>query len=132
MSGITDLDALIASMGPSLDPAVYVWASVPGSDHPATADAVATVREDEGLTLVLEQSRADQRGLAYEFPSARVTLQVRSALEAVGLTAVFSRALGDAGISANVVAGFHHDHIFVPVGCADDAMATLRALAAGQ
>jgi len=130
MTGITNLDALIASMEPALDPAVYVWASIPDATHPAAADAVATVHEDEGLTLVLEQSQADQHGVAYEFPSARITLQVHSALEAVGLTAAFARALGDAGISANVVAGFHHDHIFVPHDRAADAMTALRELAA--
>lgn len=51
-----------------------------------------------------------------------------SDLAAIGLTAAFARALGDAGISCNVVAAAHHDHMFVPVERADAAIAALRAL----
>ncbi len=128
MDAITDLTTLIASMRPRLDPATYVWACVdalPGGVIP-----VATVREDEGLTVVCRQDDADAVGFAYTFACARITLDVTSALEAVGLTAAFAAALGEAGISANVVAGYHHDHIFVPVDRADDAMAALEALSA--
>lgn len=128
MSGETDLATLIASMRPRLDPETYVWASVEAVPDGVTP--VATVQENEGLTLVLAQDRADERGVAYEFPCAHITLEVHSALEAVGLTAAFAAALGEVGISANVVAGFHHDHIFVPVERAADAMAALERLAA--
>lgn len=55
---------------------------------------------------------------------------MHSALEAVGLTAAVALALTDAGISCNVVAGFHHDHLFVPFGRAAEAVAVLEALAA--
>ena len=64
--------------------------------------------------------------------SAWITLRAHSDLAAVGLTAAFARALGDAGISCNVVAGVHHDHLFVPVARAADAMAALQALQAAQ
>ena len=74
----------------------------------------ATVREDEGLTVVLPRERADQLGLAYDYVAAWITLRVDSTLEQVGLTALFSRALADAGISCNVLAGVHHDHLLVP------------------
>ena len=60
-----------------------------------------------------------------------ITLEVRSALDAVGLTAAVSRALADAAISANVVAGVHHDHVFVPHDETDAAVGVLSALAAG-
>ena len=131
MTGETDLATLIASMEPRLDPVTYAWASVDGlAAAAALVDAVATVREDEGLTLVLPLDAAVSHGLEPEFPCRRITLTVHSSLEAVGLTAAFARALGDAGISANVVAGFHHDHLFVPVDKAADAMVALRELAA--
>ena len=51
-----------------------------------------------------------------------------SALDAVGLTAVVAAALADDGIPANVVAGFHHDHVFVPVDRGRAAMLVLAAL----
>ncbi|WP_061964610.1 ACT domain-containing protein [Demequina aurantiaca] len=130
MSGEVDLRVLLATMHPRLDPSVYVWVSVGSAtaDREVVAHAVVTVREDEGLTMVVERSVADAHGLAYEFPSARITLEAHSALEAVGLTAAFAAALGEVGISANVVAGYHHDHIFVPLDRADDAMTALREL----
>jgi hypothetical protein len=46
----------------------------------------------------------------------------------VGLTAAFSRALGEADISCNVIAAAYHDHIFVPVDDAPRAMDALSAL----
>ena len=42
-----------------------------------------------------------------------ITLRVHSALDAVGMTAAFSVALAVAGLSVNVVAGLHHDQVFV-------------------
>lgn len=133
MAGETDLDTLIASMRPALDPVTYVWASVEGLPSAgALIDAVATVREPEGLTLVLPLDAAPRHGLDVEFPCRRITLTVHSSLEAVGLTAAFARALTDRGISANVVAGFHHDHLFVPVDRAADAMDALLALASAE
>jgi len=57
---------------------------------------------------------------------------VPSDLAAVGLTAAFAQALAAVGISCNVLAGAHHDHLFVPVDRATDALAALRALQQGQ
>ena len=105
------------------------------SSNPITAgtgnvDAVAFVREDEGVTLVVEQRTADTHGWGYSSVMARITLTVHSALEAVGLTAAVAAALAGAGISANMVAGYHHDHVFVPEGDAAQAVAVLQALSA--
>jgi len=54
------------------------------------------------------------------------------ALSAVGLTAVFAGALAAAGISANVVAGFHHDHVFVHSPLRRSARGALSRSAAAQ
>ena len=43
--------------------------------------------------------------LSVLFRAAWISLTVHSDLEAVGLTAAFSTALGQAGVSCNVVAG---------------------------
>jgi hypothetical protein len=119
-----DLDVLLRTMSPRRNPGTYVWATVRGA-LPAAVVPVVTVREAEGTTLVVERGAAERAGLAFEFPSAWITLTVHSALEAVGFTAAFSAALTRAGISANVVAGFHHDHVFVPEERADEAMRIL-------
>ena len=91
-------------------------------------EALMCFRETEGITVILEKHRADQLGLQYTYVSAWITLTVHSSLEAVGLTAAFSQALADAGISCNVVAAFYHDHIFVARPDAEKAMDVLNAM----
>lgn len=129
MAGETDLQTLIASMDPVLRPGAYIVAMVPAADALGTVVPDATIREDEGLTVVLPREQADALGLPYDFIAAWITLRVHSALEAVGLTAAFSAALAQAGLSCNVLAGFHHDHLLVPYEQAEDALAVLRELA---
>lgn len=122
-----ELSRLLRGLSPRLNDGRYVYVQVAGSAPPG-AEPIVTVHEAEGLTLVLPQQQADQLALPYSFVAAWITLQVRSALEAVGLTAAVSTVLAGAGISANVVAGFSHDHLFVPHDRADDAMRVLAAL----
>lgn len=128
MSGERDLARLISGMRPELNPGRYVFTTVTGS-VPAGLAPVATVREEEGTTLVLRQEEADAVALPYDYAAAWITLRIHSALDAVGLTAAFARALADAGLSCNVVAGFHHDHLFVEHDRAEDALAVLCGLA---
>ncbi|WP_280763149.1 ACT domain-containing protein [Prescottella agglutinans] len=127
-SGLTDLAEILRTLDVEVRPEPYVYATVDPT-HPALADAQATVVESEGVTLVIRRSDAEAHGLSGEFASAWLTLTVHSSLEAVGLTAAFSSALGRDGISCNVLAGFHHDHILVPFDRRDDAVQTLRGLA---
>jgi hypothetical protein len=123
-----DLSRLLATMEPVVRPGEWVFVSLPPGQAVKSA---ATVVEDEGTTHVVARSDADEYGFTYEFVAAWITLQVHSALDAVGLTAAVAVALAGAGISCNVLAGFHHDHLLVPADRADDAMAVLRGLAAG-
>ena len=58
-----------------------------------------------------------------------ITLGVYSSLEAVGLTAAVADCLAQRGIAANVIAAYHHDHVFVPEGRAQEAFEALTALA---
>jgi hypothetical protein len=129
VSGETDLAVLLCRLSPRLNEGEYVYARVSG-EPPAGVRAVVTVREDEGLTVVVLRQDADAFGLPYDFVAAWITLRVHSALAGLGLTAAVSRALADAGISCNVVAGFFHDHLFVPHDRADDALRALASLAA--
>lgn len=127
MSGVTDLEELIRSMRPEARDGEFVIASVPALDV-VGLPAEAIIREAEGPTVVLRREDADRFAIAYEFVAAWITLTVHSDLAAVGLTAAFSTALADAGISCNVLAGFHHDHLLVPVERLDDALEVLAAL----
>ncbi len=106
-----------------------MFALVPaGSDPPDEIVPIAAIREDEGLTLVVSQAQADAAGLSYEAPQAWITLRAHSSLAAVGLTAAVSNALSKAQISCNVVAAFHHDHIFVPLQRGQEARRVLAEL----
>lgn len=130
MTGERDLRTLLHSMRPDLNPGRYVFTTVPGDAVPAGLGPVVTVAEREGLTLVLPEAEAVTAGLDHDYVAGWITLRVHSALDAVGLTAAVSLALTDAGLSCNVVAGYHHDHLFVPYDRADEAVAVLEALAA--
>lgn len=131
-TGEKNLQKLIAYMEPVLNPGAYVFVSLQEVDSIPRSLSVAEIREKEGITIVLEKSVADQRALTYDVIMAWITLNVHSALEAVGLTAAFAKALGDQQISCNVIAGFYHDHIFVPVHDADKAISALKELAASK
>ena len=128
MSGLTDLDALLAALEPERRDGSFVFVTLAALDP--TLPTQATVEEAEGLTCVVRQSIADQRGLPYDFVAAWITLRAHSALDAVGLTAAVSGALAEAGISCNLLAGHFHDHLLVPHDRADDAMQVLDALRA--
>lgn len=89
---------------------------------------LATVREPEGMTVIITQEEADDDGLLYEFVGAWITLGVHTDLEAVGVTAAVSRVLADADIACNVIAGFHHDHVVVPYDRRHDAVSLIDGL----
>lgn len=125
---ISDLGTLLSSMQPVLNPGRFAFVVLPPGSGPGLDSIVASVREPEGLSVVLPEEVALDQGLPVVFTAAWITLTVHSDLWAVGLTAAFSTALGQAGISCNVVAGVHHDHVFVPVEQAQMAMDVLDAL----
>jgi hypothetical protein len=132
MAAISDLSQLLAGMEPSLREGVWVFGILPAG-VPLEADGiVASIREPEGMSVVMEEAAALRAGVRPVFRAAWITLTVHSDLEAVGLTAAVSVALGAAGISCNVVAGTYHDHLFVPAQKAADAMAALRKLQAAH
>ncbi len=130
MTGETSLSALLRSMNPELNDGDYVFCTVTDSRRIEGIEVIGSFREREGLTVILERSQAQQLGLDCDYVMAWITLTVHSSLAAVGLTAAFASALGQAGISCNVVAGFYHDHLFVGKDDAQEAMTALRGLAA--
>ena len=117
-------------MRPERQPGEYAFVTV-GSDDgvPTGLTPVATVHEPEGTTLVVPLQQAQTCSLPMDFRCAWILLRVHSDLAAVGLTAAVATALAEDGIACNVIAGFHHDHLFVPADRADRAVAALEALA---
>ena len=131
MTGERDLEKLLASMYPTLMDEEYVFCTFQDALYGDYLDLepIATIKESEGLTLVVPKNRADDKDLSYESVFKGITLSVHSSLDAVGLTAAFSSKLGEHGISANVIAGYYHDHIFVQKELADKAIDALNKLA---
>ena len=131
MHGERDLKQLLASLEPVQRAGEFVFAVVDDVARLEVVAAEATVSEDEGLTALLRREQADRLGIAYDYVAAWITLRVHSALDAVGLTAAISTALADAGLSCNVIAGYHHDHLLVPADRAAEAITVLSALSRG-
>jgi uncharacterized protein len=125
-----DLATLLVMLKPALDPREWVFCCVDRSFPVAEVRPLLTFRETEGLTIVVERAVAEEHDLDYAFPSSRITLRVESDLESVGLTAAVTAALTKHTIAANVVSGFHHDHIFVPFGRGEEALRVLEELSA--
>lgn len=130
MSGETELQQLLRAMSPVLLEHDYVFSTIRNArygDYSETCP-IASFTENEGLTLVVLKNAAEQSGLSYQGVFRCITLGVHSSLEAVGLTAAVSGVLADHGISANIIAAYFHDHIFVPSEFADQALGILLTL----
>jgi hypothetical protein len=127
MSGVKEIDQLLCTMKPKLVTGEFVFCTVVGElcDY-LHLKPVATFLELEGLTLVLQKNQAQGAGLKYEGSFSQITLTVHSSLEAVGLTAAISAKLASKDISANVIAAYYHDHIFVPYEKAAQAVLALN------
>jgi uncharacterized protein len=125
---VTNLAELLRTMRPTLHEGTYVFTSVsPGIDV-SSLEPIATFREAEGLTLIVDERQVRKAGLPVLFRAAWITLTVHSDLQAVGLTAAVATALAQANISCNVVAAAFHDHLFVPVKSANEALLVLQQL----
>ena len=131
MSGETDLQKLVAGLKPRLLAGEFVFVCLADARYGdyAELEPVASYREDEGLTLVVPRARALAAGLETSESLRAITLDIHSSLEAVGLTALIATALAERGISANVLAGYFHDHVYVPTRRADEALSALESLA---
>jgi hypothetical protein len=128
---IAGLSELLRTMNPELHEGVYVFASLPSGSNLSGLDPLATFREKEGTSVIVPESEAIRAELPVLFRAAWISLTVHSDLQAVGLTAAFATALAEGGISCNVVAGAFHDHIFVPVDRAQEALGRLELLQRG-
>ena len=115
MTGETDLQKLLGGIGPSLSEEMFAFATAESlEDIPASVSIIGSFNEDEGLTIIAPMEQVAQTGLVQSGPFAKISLSVHSSLTAVGLTAKITTALDQESISANIVAGFFHDHVFVP------------------
>lgn len=127
---VRDTQAMLAGMTPVLTEGVYVFCTTRDADIIARAasSAFGFFKEEEGTTLILTRSDAKAFGFDDTMAMRRIVLNVFSALDGVGLTAAVAGALAAQGIPCNMIAAFHHDHVFVPAEMADRAIAVLQEL----
>jgi len=130
MSGEKNLTKLIASMTPVLNENEYVFGTLDIYDYEQVVllNPISTFQEKEGLTIILTKEKADEFNITYSGIFKCITLNVHSSLDAVGLTAAVSTKLTQSNISANVVAAYYHDHVFIAATDAEKALADLNAL----
>lgn len=126
MNGETDLKKILRSLEPVLDPRKFTFSTHPGMSmtEAVVREPLALFQEKEGLTMISEGGDGPYYSM--------ISLSVHSSLEAVGLTAAMAKALTDHGISANVVAAYYHDHVFVKESDGPAAVAVLQDLARKQ
>jgi len=130
MSGEKNLAKLIATMTPVLLENEFIFATLEDCNYEQLAQLspISTFQEKEGLTVILNKEKADDFNIPYSSVFKCITLNVHSSLDAVGLTAAVSTKLTQSNISANVVAAYYHDHVFVASNDADNALAALKSL----
>ena len=127
MTGEMNLATLLRTLTAKLQPDTYVFATLETIPTGMTPRMIFV--EDEGITLICTRAEAQVAGIAYSFPCRMITLEVHSALEAVGFIAHIAARLAAAGMGVNPVAGYFHDHLFIPEGREDDALAVIDAIA---
>ena len=123
MSGESDLETLLKTLRVIRHEGV--WRFEAGVDQPDASEAIMTFQESEGMTIIAPaaiDTSSDNRWVWLE-------MSVHSDLNAVGFLARIAVALSEAGVPCNAVAGFYHDHIFVPEDKADVAVTALEVLA---
>lgn len=131
MAGETNLQETLNSIKVTCDEVRYAFASIADEGLVEREALLATFRENGKLAIIAPREYLDSKGIENEGPYAKLTIAVHTSLELVGLTAVMATKLAEHGISANVVAAFYHDHVFVQHDRRDEAIRWLESLRSG-
>ncbi len=134
MSDVSDRDhGMVSGMDPTLRRGTFVFVTTTNATaiERMGAHAVSMFQEDEGTSMIVPVDVASAAQFDCSQPMRWMTLNVYSSLLGCGLTAAVSGALARRGIACNMVAAFHHDHVFVPADQADEALTILLDLQAG-
>jgi hypothetical protein len=125
--GETDLQSLLKQMQPVLDDEQMVFCSLPADEaEKYLTSCQGYYREQEGVSLIIDKAQADLDNLIYNSVFRRISLMVHSSLEAVGFLSRITEILAAQGISVNVVSGYFHDHLYINVKEAENAVMILE------
>ncbi|HEY1196534.1 ACT domain-containing protein [Flavobacterium sp.] len=125
--GEKNLKKILKNLNPVLNEGEYVYCQTGQLNSIPLSDVLFFFRENEAFTIVMKKEDAERHSLNFQYTAAWITFEVQSSLDAVGMTAAFSNALGNDGISCNVVAAYYHDHIFVDLKDAKQALRVLKS-----
>ena len=128
MPGLTDLQTVLDSIVVECDEVTYGFATQPVLPDAPLVKFEAQIREKEGTTIIAATEHLESAGIKYEGPFAKLTVNVHTSLDLIGLTAVLATKLAENDISANVVAGFFHDHIYVQFDKRQEAIDSIAGL----
>ena len=126
MAGETDLGAILRTLTVERREGTYVYATVPAGRSLPDVPLSAMVAEVEGTTIVVDRDVAVGAGVDFEYEAAWLTVTAHTSLEAVGLTASISTAFAMRDLPCNIIAGYHHDHLLVPLARVEDAVAAIE------
>ncbi|UCE14571.1 MAG: ACT domain-containing protein [Candidatus Heimdallarchaeota archaeon] len=130
MGGIHNLKLLLQNMKPKLSDARYIFSTVSEAIYrDLEVIPLLVFREEEGMTIIVEEGEAEANFLNYTDIWSMITLTIHSDLSAVGFIAVITSKLAKYGISVNVVSAYYHDHIFVPIAKGNQALQLLEEFA---
>ncbi|TDZ58657.1 hypothetical protein CTRI78_v005213 [Colletotrichum trifolii] len=128
--GELSLSKLLGTLTTVLHEPTYVFITLPdNATLPRLSDVHMLFREAEGITLITTLEVAVAQAYDYQYECKKMTLNVHSSLEAVGFMATVATRLAKEGISVNPVSAYYHDHLFVPVDKAGEAVILLQELA---
>src|SRR3954463_4134328 len=131
MTGHMDLQTILSTLEPSLSETEFAFGTIPDRGECVEIEGIiATFLEEEGLSVVAPAEALARAGIPHSAGWAKISLKVHSSLSSIGLTAALASALAGKGVSANVVAAYYHDHLFVTWAKREQALAILSALAA--
>jgi hypothetical protein len=126
-----DLRILLENMQPFLHQEPYVFCSIDRASYNKLPFLpTLTFLEKEGISIIATERQASEQELSFDQTWAQITLTVHSSLNAVGFLAAITTRLAEAGISANPVSAYYHDHLFVPWESRHRAMSILQELQA--
>ena len=129
MDGEKDINILCNEISPHLYEGEFVFCTLDEKAyHELELKPLSIFREAEGISIIIDRKAADELSIPYSHVWSLITCSVHSDLTALGFLAVITGKMAEAGISVNVVSAYYHDHLFVPVGKAGNALNLLKKL----
>jgi uncharacterized protein len=130
MSGQTNLSEVLKTLNVTCDNLEYGFATVKDKQIDITGQVLGVFEESEGKTIIATTEYLEVNNLQHEGSYAKLTIELHTSLELVCLTATLAQKLAENKIPVNVIAGYYHDHLFVPYGLRQNAINAISNLAA--